>query len=519
MEQMQFYQIVTITVYNIHNCIPIIQRQLCLFSQTGEIMVEQDPSARIHPHLYEEIANHLGQLINRGTYRQGERIPSVRQMSQQKGVSVTTVLQAYRLLEEQGQIEARPQSGYFVRHDETIQLSEPKTSSPSTDPSQVSLHDLIMMILRDTQNPNLAQLGAALPNLELMPTEPLNKIAIELIRHSDQEMHQYCLPLGLEALRLQIAKRAVHSGCQLSPHEILITSGCTEAIDLCLHAICRPGDIVAVEAPMYFGTLQSLEVHGLRALEIPTDPRTGIGLDALQFAIDHNPIRAVMISSNFGNPLGGCMPDDKKKQLVELLARHEIPLIDNDISGEIHFAEKRPVATKAFDKKGLVLMCSSFSKDVSPALRVGWVTPGRYQNSIEWLKFTNSIATSTLSQMIVARFLESGKYDHHLRQLRRSYASNVSLLSQAVMRYFPVETRVTRPAGGFVLWVQLPEGIDSLELYKSALAGGITITPGHLFSPTNQFYNFIRLNAANWSYKIERALDHLGGMVQGFPRT
>jgi DNA-binding transcriptional MocR family regulator len=477
-------------------------------------MAEQNPSTNIHSYLYEEIADQVHQLISGGTFRPGERIPSVRKMALQKVVSVTTILQAYQKLEERGLIEAHPQSGYYVRDKEMIKLPEPEISSPRTDPCQVSLHDLIMMILGDTQNPKLAQLGAALPNLELMPTEQLNKIAIECIRQGDQEMHQYCLPPGLEALRLQIAKRAIHSGCQLAPSEILITSGCTEAIDLCLYAICRPGDIVAVEAPMYFGTLQSLEVHGLRALEIPTDPRTGIGLDALQFAIDHNPIRAVMVSSNFGNPLGGCMPDDKKKELVDLLARHEIPLIDNDISGEIHFTDKRPIATKAFDKKGLVLMCSSVSKDISPALRVGWMTPGRFQKNIEWLKFTNSLSTPTLSQMIVARFLESGKYDHHLRRLRREYSNNVSLLSQAVMRYFPAETRVTRPSGGFVLWVQLPEKIDSLELYKSALAGGITITPGYIFSPTNQFYNFIRLNAANWSYPIERALDRLGGMVR-----
>lgn len=476
-------------------------------------MSTQDNDSAEKVFLYEEIANNLRESIKQGIFRPGERIPSVRQMRLKNGVSVTTILQAYQLLEEQGLIESRPQSGYYVSEIETVKLPEPEISSPSKDPCQVSLHDLIMMILKDTQNPNLAQLGAALPNLDLMPIEQLNKIFIELGRQGDREMHQYCLPFGLESLRLQIAKRAILSGCHLSPNEILITSGCTEAIDLCLHAICRPGDIVAVEAPMYFGTLQSLEVHGLRALEIPTDPRTGIGLDALQFAIDHNPIRAVMISSNFGNPMGGCMSPEKKKDLVELLARHDIPLIDNDISGEIHFADKRPIVTKAFDKKGLVLMCSSFSKDISPALRVGWVTPGRYKNEIEWLNFTNSISTPTLSQMAVARFMESGKYDHHLRRLRRSYASNVTLMSQAVMRYFPHETRVTRPSGGFILWVQLPDGIDSLDLYKAALNGGITITPGYIFSPTNQFYNFIRLNAANWSYSIERALEHLGAMV------
>ena len=472
---------------------------------------ELNPKNRIY--LYEQIADNLRQSITNGTFRPGERIPSVRQMSMKNGVSITTILQAYQLLEEQGLIESQPQSGYYVRFNEYIKLAEPEISTPSKDPCQVSLHDLMMMIIRDTQNPNLAQLGAALPNLDLMPVDHLNKIIHELSRKAGPEMHQYCLPFGLESLRIQIAKWTIHSGCHLSPNDILITSGCTEAIDLCLYSICRPGDIVAVEAPMYFGTLQSLEVHRLRALEIPTDPRTGIGLDALKFAIEHNPIKAVMISSNYGNPLGGSMPIEKKKELVELLAKHEIPLIDNDISGEIHFGDKRPEVTKSFDKKGLVLLCSSFSKDISPALRVGWVTPGRYKNEIEWLKLTNSIATSTLSQMTVARFMESGRYDYHLRRLRRAYSSNVALITQAVMRYFPPDTRVTRPSGGFVLWVQLPDQMDSLELYKEALKGGITITPGYIFSPTNQFYNFIRLNAANWSYTIERALDRLGSMV------
>jgi len=476
-------------------------------------MSKQDQYSTEKVYLYEEIANNLRQSITQGTFLPGERIPSVRQMSNNKNVSITTILQAYLLLEEQGLIESRPQSGYYVSVNKNVKLPEPEISTPSKDPSQVSLHDLIMMIMKDTQNPNLAQLGAALPNLDLMPIEQLNKIIHELSRQGEREMHQYCTQLGLESLRIQIAKRAIHSGCHISPNDILITSGCTEAIDLCLYTICRPGDIVAVEAPMYFGTLQSLEVHGLRALEIPTDPRTGIGLDALKFAIEHNPIRAVMVSTNFSNPLGSCMPDEKKKELVELLAKHDIPLIDNDISGEIHFSEKRSVVTKSFDQKGLVLLCSSFSKNISPALRVGWVTPGRFKNVIEWLKLTNSIATSTLSQMTVARFMESGKYDHHLRRLRRSYASNVTMMSQAVMRYFPPETRVTRPSGGFVLWVQLPEKLDSLELYKEALKGGITITPGYIFSPTNQFYDFIRLNAANWSYTIERALNRLGEMV------
>ncbi len=464
---------------------------------------------------YQEVADRLAELIRRGTYSPGDRIPSVRQMSQQQGVSISTVLQAYLQLENSGLIEARPQSGYYVRARLVDRLPEPEMSSPGRDPSQVSLHELVMMIMRDSANPNLVQLGAVLPNPDYLPIQKINRIITDLLRSQAVNSHEYQFPPGLDALRVQIARRAINYGCSLSPNDILITSGAVEAVDLCLLAVCSPGDIVAIESPMYFGTLQTLEAHGFRALEIPTHPRDGISLEALNFAIQHNRIRAVVVISNFNNPLGSMIPDDKKKELVRLLARHEIPLIENDVSGEIYFGEKRPLTCKTFDKKGLVMLCSSFSKDLSPGLRVGWAVPGRYMAQVEWLKFTLSASSATLPQMAVAEFLASGGYDQLLRRIRREYARNVDLMSSAVMRHFPAGTRVTRPAGGFVLWVQLPERVDALELYKLALKGGITLAPGHVFSATHQFSNFIRLNAAAFNYSIERALERLGEMIGG----
>lgn len=469
--------------------------------------------------LYEQLAEQIAELIERGTYRPGQRLPSVRQMSRRQDVSISTVLQAYLMLENRGLIEARPQSGYYVCASSQHTLPEPEISSPGTDPCNVSLQEIILMVLRDTLNPNLAHLGAALPNVDLLPTEKVNRIMASLSRRGGKELHQYQFPPGMETLRAEIAKRAVMHGCNLSPNQIVVTSGGNEAIDLCLRAVCHPGDIVAIETPMYFGTLQALETHGLRALEIPTHPREGISLDALQFAIEHNAVKAVLVISNFNNPLGSCIPDEKKKELVRLLERYDIPLIENDVSGEIYFTDKRPMVCKAFDQKGLVMLCSSFSKDISPALRVGWTAAGRFKTQVEWLKFTSTgAATATLPQMTVAHFLQSGGYDAHLRRIRREYARNVTLMSQAVTRYFPNGTRVTRPTGGFVLWVQLPETVDSLALYKLALSGGITLTPGYVFSPTNQFPNFIRLNAAEWTYATERALEQLGAMAASLMR-
>jgi DNA-binding transcriptional MocR family regulator len=466
--------------------------------------------------LYQELAGRIADLIRHGTYPPGERLPSVRQASRQNGLSISTVLQAYSLLENQGLIEVRPQSGYYVRVQADELLSEPEEaedSVPLRDPSLISLHELVIILMQDSSNPNLVQLGAALPRLDPQLMQKINRIIVNIVREKGEDVHQYQFPPGLESLRVQIARRAVNAGCNLFPADILITSGGVEAIDLCLHAVCRPGDIVAIESPTYFSMLQVLEVHGLRALEIPTSPRDGMSLKALEFAIEHNPIRAVMVISNFNNPLGSMMPDEKKEALVNLLARHDIPLIENDVSGEIYFGEKRPMVCKAFDTKGLVMLLSSFSKDISPGLRIGWVAPGRYRAEVEWLKFTLSASSPTLPQMVIAEFLESGGYDQHMRRIRREYARNVRLMSDAVMRYFPEGTRLTHPSGGFVLWVQLPENVDSLELYKIALQGGITLAPGHVFSATYQFSNFIRLNAADFNYTLERAIERLGTMV------
>ena len=501
---MQIERSVTITVHDKINCTGqnLLNCYGCMSSANSKTL------------RYQELAERLAKLIRQGTYPPGERIPSVRRMSDQQGVSISTVLQAYSLLERQGLIEPRPQSGYYVRAVREERLPEPDISSPRRDPNLVSLHELVVMLMRDSDNPNLIQLGYALPNLDNQLIQKINQIMVRIIRQQGVNAHRYHFPPGSDALRVQIARRMVSAGCHLSPSDIQITSGGLEAIDFCLHAICRPGDIVAIESPCYFGTLQMLEVHRLRALEIPTHPRDGMSLEALDFAIEHNPIRAVIVSSNFSNPLGSCIPDERKKALVDLLTKHDIPLIENDVCGELYFGEKRPLVCKAFDTRGLVILLSSFSKDISPGLRLGWVAPGRYSAALEWLKLTLSASSPTLPQMAVAEFLEGGGYDQHLRRIRREYARNAELLSDSVMRYFPEGTRLTRPSGGFVLWVQLPEQVDSLELYKLALQGGITLVPGHVFSATYQFSNFIRLNAATFNYSTERALERLGEMAK-----
>ena len=371
------------------------------------------------------------------------------------------------------------------------------------------------MVLHDTHRPDLVQFGAGIAAPELLPTNRLRQIMLSIIRAGHSRENAVGMTEGCIELRLQVAQRSFQSGLNLSPEDIIISSGCSEAVYLSLQAVCKTGDLVAIESPTYFGILQALEAQGLRALEIPTHPRTGISLDALRFAVENHPVRACLVISNFNNPLGSCMPDDNKKELVALLAAHDIPLIENDIFGELYFTQQRPSIAKAYDQKGLVLLCSSFSKDISPGYRLGWVAPGRFKSKIEQLKMAINIGSPILPQLVVAEFLASGHYEHHLRGIRRAYAHKVGAMAQAVVRYFPQNTRVTDPSGGFVLWVQLDEKVDSLKLYKLALASGISLAPGYLFSATPRYYNFIRLNAAYWSEKSEPALKQLGQIVAG----
>jgi DNA-binding transcriptional MocR family regulator len=469
------------------------------------------------PPLYEQLAAEVAGQITSGAFRPGDRLPSVRRISQQKGLSISTVLKAYQVLEDRGAVEVRPQSGYYVRTQSLPSFSdlEPEVTAPSALPEQVKVENLALQVLYDTLNPNLAQFGAAIPAPDLLPSDRLNRILVRLVREGRVPAAVCGTPEGCLELRTQVARHAYNYGCLLDPGEILITAGCTEAISLALRAVCQPGDLVAIESPTYFGLLQALESQGLRALEIPTHHRDGISLEALSFALEHHPIRAVLIVGNFNNPLGCCMPEENKRALVEMLAARQVPLIEDDIYGELSFEDPRPGVCKTYDRQGLVLLCSSFSKDISPGFRVGWIASGRFHPLIELQKMATSLASPLLPQYAIAEFLESGGYDHHLRKIRRAYAQKVAHMAYTVMRTFPEGTRVTSPTGGFVLWVQLPEQVDSLDLYRQALQAGMTLAPGYLFSATPRYRNFVRLNAAYMSFAAEKSIARLGELVKG----
>jgi len=466
--------------------------------------------------LYEEVATKIGEMIDQGTYRAGDRIPSIRDLSRKMRVSINTVIEAYAHLENCGTIEARPQSGFYV----CSRVLEPRGDPPARIEEEelisccVSIEETPRRILRSLSDESLVPLGGGIPNPGLLPVDKLNRMLSTETRRFPVQSVSYAGVRGTQRLRTQIARRALDSGCACSPEEIVVTAGCVEAVTLALQATCQPGDTVAIASPVYYTFLHSIQWMGLKILEIPSTPQEGISIDVLNYAIRHNPVHACLVISNYNNPLGSVIPDEKKREIVALLAEREIPLIEDDVYGDLAFGPHRPTAIKAYDEKGLVLYCSSFSKTLAPGYRVGWIVPGRYQRKVRQLKAFFNIATASPTQLAIAEFLANGGYDQHLRRLRRVYSRQVSKIRDAVGRHFPPGTRVTRPEGGFILWVEMPKEVDARNLYEEAMKVKIGIAPGTLFSTGDRFRNCIRLNAAFWSERIEEALETLGGMAE-----
>mgnify|MGYP006278909349 CR=1 FL=1 len=473
----------------------------------------ESTSATPREPLYRQVARRIESLIDGGTFAPGERLPSVRKLSRQFSVSVTTVVEAYRLLEDRQRLEARPQSGHYVRTPPPVAPIPAATpSAPAPEAPEVS--DLVLRFLHGAQQPDVLPLGSAVPHADFLPVARLNRLLVQSVRRQPQASQAYDNVAGLEALRIQIGRRALEAGCSLAPEEIVTTSGTQAAVLLCLRAVTRPGDTVVVETPTYYGLLEALESLHLNALEVATDPRTGIVLDELEAVLDERPVAACVLSPTYGNPLGHCMPDAAKRRLVDLLSAREIPLIEDDVYGELSFEGSRPRAAKSFDRDGNVLLCSSFSKSVAPGYRIGWTAPGRFRTQVLKLKFSSSVATATPTQMALAAFLADGGFDRTLRRLRRQYRELTARIAGAVARSFPDGTRVSQPGGGHVLWVEMPPAVDAVVLHERALDHGVSVAPGILFSASGRYRNCIRLNCAlPWDERLEKALETLGRLA------
>jgi len=469
--------------------------------------------------LYLNLARTLAEQIDQGHFRPGDRMPSVRALARRHQCSIASIVAALRRLEDDGRIEARPRSGFFVRARPLAPaLAAPAPAAPR--PSPVTGQELVLRLVQAANDPAIIQLGAAVPDASFIPTQAVAAALARAARDQRVKANSYEFPPGLPALRRQLARRMAEASVTLHPDEIVVTDGCQEGLTLALRAVTVPGDVVAVESPTFYGLLQVIDALGLKALEIPAHPRDGLSPEALELALDRWPVRACVVVPNFSNPLGYCLSDERKARLVALLGSRGIPLIEDDVYGDLGFGPRRPPACRAFAEGGDVLYCASLSKTLSPGLRIGWVAAGRHRERVEYLKYVTNLAAPTAPQIAAAELLESGRYERHLRRVRGDYARAVARMSDAVTRCFPEGTRVSRPEGGFVIWIELPAGLpaagrEGFALAHRALAAGISIAPGPIFSATGKYRNCLRLSCAcKWDARVERAVATLGELVR-----
>ncbi|MEJ2156826.1 MAG: PLP-dependent aminotransferase family protein [Desulfobacteraceae bacterium] len=465
---------------------------------------------------YTLLADQLESQIMDGTFRAGDKLPSIRSLHAQTGLSITTVYQTFIELEKRGMVEPRQKSGYFVKPLLRDLLPSPESAPPSPEPRKININTLAFTLIEAMGNPDVLQLGGALVARELLPLKDLGHLlkrapmAFYVENLSTYEHYQ-----GYDELRRQITRHMVPICPDITPEAMVITNGCIEAVTLSLQSVTRPGDTVLVESPSFPWFLQLMEDLNLHALEIPTHSKTGVDVSALEATLEHHPVKACIFIPSFNNPLGFVMPERNKEALVSLMADKGIPIIEDDIYGELYFTSSRPAPLKAFDRKGNVLYCGSFSKCLSPGLRIGWALPGRFLETFKRIRLNRAISGPGLPQWVVARYLKNGNYERHLRKLRTHLKNQVGNTALAVARYFPEGTKISAPQGGLTLWVQVDSSVDSLQLFRRAIEHRIAVLPGVMCASGTAFNNCIRISCGMpFTKDIDQGLKTLAGIVR-----
>lgn len=464
---------------------------------------------------YKDLADQIQRQIKNGGYRMSEKLPSLRALCRTTGYSMTTVIQAYVELEKRGVVESRDRSGYFIKPSSDRLRPAPRIIRHEMASAKISVDNLIYILTRDMGDPGILKFGSVTVAPEYLPVKRLHAHLKSFSKtQAPKVIAGYAHPQGDEQLRHQITNLLFPLIKDLSMEDIIVTNGCTEALSLSLKAVANPGDTIALESPSDPFIRRMLSDNGLYALEIPADPKRGINPDRLATLVDQKKIDACLLNANCQNPLGFIMPDENKKRIATLLEERQIPIIDNDVSGELYFGNIRPNPVKKWDTHDNVLYCSSFSKVLAPGLMVGWVIPGRFKDRIKQMKLKRSLMSPTLNQALVASYLKEGSFSRHLRRLRRTLREQCQYCRTAVYKYFPSSVKMTSPLGGLCLWIELPEGCNGRDIFFEARKEGISIIPGFLCSSVDVFSRYIRIGYGGvWDESADQAVRQIGRMV------
>ena len=465
-------------------------------------------------YLYQQVVDLIKENIETGTLLPGDRLPSLRRMSEAVGVSVPTVRQAYIELERQRQVESRPQSGFYVRAAAANDIVRPGKSTRA-QPVCLDCRPLMERVYHGINDPALVPLGIANPSMAKPAAKALHRAMKRVMSRAEERSLSYATTMGEPLLRRQIAFHYLDTtGAQIDPDEICITNGGQEALLLALRAVTEPGDIVAVETPAYHGVLELIDTLGLLAVEVETCPEEGVEIAELDRTLTEHDVAACVFSTTLGNPLGVTMPIEDRRRLVRVLEKHDVVLIEDDVYGDLRFDGCRPIPAQFLGSKARVITCGSFSKTAAPGYRIGWVVGGKFIDRLQQLKRAFSCSSGLLQQMTLADFLGSGDYNRHLKNLRQVLQRNSERMAAIVAESFPSSTRTSKPVGGSILWLELPESVDSVEIFDAALENGISTMPGIIFSPSGRYRNFMRLSHGHpWGPRTEGAIRWLGAEV------
>jgi DNA-binding transcriptional MocR family regulator len=464
-------------------------------------------------YLYTEIANGIASQIRNGILKSGDKLPSVRKLCKEYQISMNTAKRVFLELESQSLVDSKPQSGYFVSNILSVELPLPEVSKPSLIANNEEPNELINKVYENIGKKEVTLFSIGIPSGDLLPQAKLKKEIINATRTLKEGGTEYEEIQGNLKLRRMISMRSLQWGGNFHENDLVTTNGGMNALSFCLMALGKPGDTIAIESPCYPGILQLANGLGLKVLELPTHPTTGIEIDALKKVIPK--IDLCLLIPNYNAPLGSCMPDENKKEVVKILSENGIPLIEDDVYGDLYFGSARPKCCKSFDKEGNVLYCSSISKTLAPGYRVGWIAPGKYKDKILKLKFLHSTSSISIVNEAVANFLKSGKYEKHLQLMRKSLQNNYQNYVQTIAEAFPQGTKTSRPQGGLSLWVEFDKNIKTTQLYDLAIKENISIAPGRMFTLQDQFENCMRLCIGlPWSEETQAKLKQLGNLAK-----
>ncbi|MEL7084254.1 MAG: PLP-dependent aminotransferase family protein [Cyanobacteria bacterium J06597_1] len=466
--------------------------------------------------VYLQIREYLRDLIQSGTLRPGDRLPSIRKLAKESQVNKLTAIEAYSVLEGDGLIQARQGSGYFV---EPPIASSPVQSSKFNPDQTVT----VMAHVKSTyyractdsiaarQTQMAIDLSCGIPSQEGL--DDLKRIARRVSSRVTDDLFFYDYPQGRHELRLQIARLLAHIGLNSSPDNIVVTSGSMQGISIAFHHYLKPGDWAIVENPTFHGALAALSNMGAKIIGIPMAP-DGMNLELLeQYLQSHQP-KLIYTISNLHNPTGITTSREHKQRLLQLAQQYQCPVVEDNAYELLHFDGDVPLSIKAMDRHECVTYIGTFTKAIAPGLRVGYMVPPQqtHQALVE-NKLVRDLHSATLSQTIVSEYLASGYYRRRLSKLRSSNLHCRNLMLQAMERWFPSDVTWTVPQGGLFLWVHLPDRMSGEAVYQAAFERGVVVYPGNLFFADQQGYSAFRLSYSIQPDAIEPAVQIVGDIL------